>query len=146
MSNTKTNSMMRVRYNGLEKSIGYNPKCLSKPFYLTEKCCVNINEPTLYIWIVLPKDFKSDGCTIPFLFRLILGCPHTPKYVIASLIHDWIVENPKTIGYNRNLASRVFYTVLLQEGVNKLTAFVMYLGVDIWQAIKNVFIKNWEQK
>ena len=85
----------------------------------------------------------SDGCTIPKVFRWLIGCPHTGKYLPASIIHDYILEHPQTVNYNRRFASRIFKTALLNEGVSPLKAQIMYLAVDIWQAVKNIKTKKW---
>ena len=137
--------MLKIRYNGSEKLLGFNPKSLSKPFYLLDRWCVNITSFTLYNWITIPKGFVSDGCSIPFLFRLILGCKHHPQYVTASIIHDWLVENPQVIDYNRRLASEIFYTVLIQEGVNKFIAWLMFTGVEIGQIYNTIFKGKWRK-
>lgn len=137
--------MLKIRYNGSEKLLGFNPKSLNKPFYLLDKWCVNITSFTLYKWVTIPKGFVSDGCSIPFLFRLILGCKHHPQYVTASIIHDWLVENPQVIDYNRRLASEIFYTVLVQEGVSKFTAWLMFAGVEIGQIYNTIFKGKWRK-
>lgn len=135
---------MRVNYTSFDKAIGYNYKNRKKPFYLlyaifvivrygSQKICFKLADP----------NFLSDGCTIPYIFRWLIGCKHTPEYLPASIIHDWILEYPETVNYNRELASRIFKAVLLNEGVSPLKAQIMYLAVDIWQAVKNVVIRKW---
>lgn len=135
---------MQVDYTSFDKSVGYNCKNKKRPFYLLYGVYVLAREGNkkLYFKLDDPK-YTSDGCTIPRVFRIIFGCPHKPEYLPASLIHDWILEHPETVNYNRKFASQIFKTVLLNEGVSPLKAHVMYLAVDIWQALKNVFIRKW---
>ena len=74
----------------------------------------------------------------------MLGCPHTPEYLPARLIHDYVLNNPETVIHNRNLSSRIFKQVLLNEGVNKVKAEIMYLTVDIVQWVKNFKTGKWK--
>ena len=104
---------------------------------------VIVRVATQTYYIKLDKGFTSDGCTIPRFLWNIFGCPHTPEYLPASLIHDYVLNHPETVNYNRNLSSRIFKQVLLNEGINKIKAEIMYLAVDIWQAVKNVVIRKW---
>ena len=135
---------MQVNYTSFDRAVGYNCKNKKKPFYLLYAVYVIVSYANKKIYLKLDDaNFKSDGCTLWKIFWLILGCPHSPEYLPASLIHDWILEHPETVNYNRRLASRIFKTVLLNEGVSPLKAQIMYLAVDIWQALKNVFIRKW---
>ena len=102
---------------------------------------VRVDTQTYYI--KLDKGFTSDGCTIPRFLWNIFGCPHTPKYLPASIIHDWILEYPETVNYNRELASRIFKAVLLNEGVSPLKAQIMYMAVNFWQWLKNFRMRKW---
>lgn len=135
---------MQVNYTSFDKAVGYNCKNKKKPFYLLYAVYVIVSYANKKIYLKLDDtNFTSDGCTLWKIFWLILGCPHSPEYLPASLIHDWILEHPETVHYNRKLASRIFKTALLNEGVSPLKAQIMYLAVDIWQAVKNVFIRKW---
>ena len=135
---------MQVNYTSFDKAVGYNCKNKKKPFYLVLPVYVIVSYTNKKIYLKLDDaNFTSDGCTLWKIFWLILGCPHSPEYLPASLIHDWILEHPETVHYNRKLASRIFKTALLNEGVSPLKAQIMYLAVDIWQAVKNVFIRKW---
>lgn len=135
---------MQINYTKFDKAIGYNCKNKKKPFYLVLPVYVIVSYANKKIYLKLDDaNFTSDGCTLWKIFWLILGCPHSPEYLPASLIHDWILEYPETVNYNRELASRIFKTALLNEGVSPLKAQLMYIAVDFWQAVKNVFIRKW---
>ena len=92
---------------------------------------------------MIPKGFTSDGCSIPKGLRFLLGCPHTPEYVPASIIHDYLLENPEIVRYDRKTASTIFFHALLKEGVCPLKAVIMFLAVDIWQWVKNLWTRIW---
>lgn len=132
-----------VNYTDFAQVVGYNYRNREKPYYLIQHIIVIVRVDTQTYYIKLDKGFTSDGCTIPYVFRWLIGCPHTGAYLPASLIHDWILEYPETVNYNRELASRIFKTALLNEGVSPLKAQIMYIAVDTWQALKNIFIRKW---
>lgn len=135
---------MQVNYTSFDRAVGYNCKNKKKPFYLIQPIFVIVSYVNKKNYLKLDDaNFTSDGCTLWKIFWLILGCPHSPEYLPASLIHDWILEHPETVHYNRKLASRIFKAVLLNEGVSPLKAQIMYLAVDFWQAVKNIFIRKW---
>lgn len=134
---------MNIYYADFNKCIGYNCYNKSKPFYLLSDVIVIIEENKKKIYLKLPKGFQSDGCTIWKPFRLILGCQHTPEYVIGSIIHDYIINNPKTVKYKRNLSSRILLNCWIKEGVNPVKAYIMYLCVDFYQWARNFFVTRW---
>lgn len=134
---------IEVNYTDFATAIGYNYRNKEKPYYLTQHIIVIVRVATQTYYIKLDKGFTSDGCTIPRFLWNLLGCPHTPEYLPASLIHDWILAHPEKVFHNRKFASRIFEQALLNEGVSPLKAQIMYLAVDIWQAVKNVFIRKW---
>lgn len=135
---------MQINYTKFDKAIGYNCKNPKKPFYLIQPIFVIVSYANKKLYLRLDDaNFTSDGCTLWKIFWLILGCPHSPEYLPASIIHDYILDNPHLVHYHRELASQIFKTALLNEGVSPLKAQIMYLAVDIWQAVKNVFIRKW---
>lgn len=134
---------MQVTYTSFKKAVGYNCKNLEKPFYLLESIYVIVTYANKKLYLKIQEGFLSDGCTIPKGFRWLMGCPHTGKYLPASIIHDYILEHPQIVNYKRKLASRIFKIALLNEGVKPFKAQVMYLAVDLWQAVKNIKTKKW---
>ena len=134
---------IEVNYTDFATAIGYNYRNKEKPYYLMQHIIVIVRVATQTYYIKLDKGFTSDGCTVPYIFRWIIGCPHSPEYLPASLIHDWILEHPETVHYNRKLASRIFKAVLLNEGVSPLKAQIMYMAVNFWQWLKNFRMRKW---
>lgn len=132
-----------VNYTDFAQVVGYNYRNREKPYYLMQHIIVIVRVDTQTYYIKLDKGFTSDGCTIPRFLWNMLGCPHSPEYLPASLIHDWILEHPETVHYNRKLASRIFEQALLNEGVSPLKAHVMYLAVEFGQWWNNFKTKRW---
>lgn len=135
---------MRVDYTSFDKAIGYNYKNRKKPFYLlyaifvivrygSQKICFKLDDP----------NFLSDGCTIPYIFRWLIGCKHTPEYLPASIIHDYILRHPEIVNYDRQLASLILKTALLNEGVKPFKAQLMYLAAELCQWVKNFKNRKW---
>lgn len=133
---------MEICYN-FDHEIEYNCKDRKKPFRIRQGVVVSFKQGLKSRPFMIPKGFTSDGCSIPKGLRFLLGCPHTPEYVPASIIHDYLLENPEIVRYDRKTASTIFFNALLNEGVSPLKAQIMYLAVDIWQALKNIFIRKW---
>lgn len=76
------------------------------------------------------KGYKFDGATIPF--NIGKG---NMKLLIPALFHDILCDNKQFVDYDRNLASRIFKALLLDCGVNKTTAQVMFLAVEAYQTL-----------
>ena len=133
-----------VNYTDFAQVVGFNYRNRKKPYYLMQNTYVIVQERNgRKYYLKMNKGFVSDGCTIPRFLWTIFACPHTPEYLPASLIHDWLLCHPQAIERNRNLSSRIFRQVLLNEGVNKIKAEIMYLTVDIVQWVKNFKTGKW---
>lgn len=75
-----------------------------------------------------------DGASIP----LKIG-KSDMRLLIPALYHDIMCEDKRKIDYQRNLSSLIFRELLIQCGVNKVLAQIMYLAVDNYQKL----IKEW---
>ena len=133
---------MEINYI-LDKEIGYNYLNKKKPFRILRGAPIRVCIGKKKIYFMIPAGFSSDGCSIPKVFRFLLGCPHTPQYVPASIIHDYILDHPDIVRYDRKTASEIFFNTLLKEGVCRVQAVIMYLAVDLWQWVKNFFVEKW---
>lgn len=133
-----------VNYTDFARVVGYNYRNREKPYYLIQHIIVIVRVDTQTYYIKLDKGFTSDGCTIPQFLWNIFGCPHTPKYLPASLIHDWILQYPQTVRRNRKLSSLILKTALLNEGVKPLKAHLMYLAAELCQWWGNFKTHKWE--
>lgn len=134
---------MYVYYN-FEHSIEFNSKEKNKPFVLSRTVYIKIEKKGKRVqWLTIPRGFKSDGCSIPKIFRWLLGCQHTPQFVPASIIHDYLIENSDLVSYDRKRASLIFFHSLINEGVSPVKAALMFIGVELWQAVKNLWEDKW---
>ena len=133
---------MEICYN-FDHEIEYNCKDRKKPFRIVRGVVVSFTQGVKAKPFMIPKGFTSDGCSIPKPLRFLLGCPHTPEYVPASIIHDYLLEKPEIVRYDRKTASEIFFHALLKEGVSPVQAVIMYLAVDLWQAVKNLWTEKW---
>lgn len=83
----------------------------------------------------IPKQFRWDGATIPSIFWWIIGSKTNPKFMTASLLHDYLCCNKYVINFDRKLSSKVFRSCLITAGVNKIKAHVMYCIIEIYQSL-----------
>lgn len=130
--------MIDINYNDLCDKILYNFKDKNKPFEIINDAMIFVTAPNTFNFKI-KKGFKSDGCTIPVFVRKFLGCKHTPEYIPAAIVHDFILENPGVINFDLELSNSIFKAALLKEGVSPMKAKIMYFGVKIYQGIKNIF-------
>ena len=112
-----------------------------KPFQTQKSALLKIiykdNEGKEFNKIVSnPTNYTYDGASIPF--KIGKG---NMKLLIPALFHDIFCEDKSIINFNRHLSSLIFKDLLLQCGVCKVTAEIMYLSVDTYQR----FMKGWQQ-
>ncbi len=135
---------IEVNYTDFAPAVGFNYRNKKKPYYLMRHVIVIVRlEAGRRYYLKLKEDFVSDGCTIPRFLWTIFACPHTPEYLPASLIHDWLLCHPQAIDRDRKLASRIFKQILIKEGVSKSKAQLMYWIVDIVQWLRNFKTGKW---
>jgi Protein of unknown function (DUF1353) len=82
--------------------------------------------------VTVPPRFAWDGASVPRVLWNII--PPWGSYSGAALVHDWLyrtrtscASSTKTI--TKEEADRVFYELMLEDGVRKSSAWVM------WQAV-----------
>lgn len=126
--------MMRYIYPGMTKD--EIELCNTYPF---------VNKATLYVSIYykklersytfrIDKGYSWNGADIPRLVWSILGISQQDnRILIASLLHDFCCENRGFIGFNRKLSSLILKGLLIEAGVHKWKANIMYWFVDLWQ-------------
>lgn len=134
---------MQVDYTSFDRAVGYNYKNSTKPFYLLEPVYVIIRYANKKLYFKLEESFTSDGCSIPYIFRWLIGCQHTPGYIPASLIHDWVLQHPQAVHRNRKFSSLILKTALLKEGANPFKAQLMYLAAELCQWVGNFKTRRW---
>jgi len=76
--------------------------------------------------LIIPIGFVTDGASIPrFLWR-VFGHPFQAKFLRAAVIHDYLLAKAL---YTKEIADEIFYIILLQDGVGKRKAKLMYWAV-----------------
>ena len=81
----------------------------------------------------IPKGYCWNGSDIPRLLWRIIGSQYDPQYLVASCLHDYMLENKNIIDNNRLLTSKVFKLCLLEAGVSEFKASIMFKAVDVFQ-------------
>ena len=89
------------------------------------------------ITITAPKGYKFDGATIPFGIG-----KGDMKLLIPALFHDIMCDNKAVINYNRKQADLIFKECLVECGVNRILAQLMYLAVEAYQ----ILFCDWSKK
>ena len=79
------------------------------------------------IYISVPEGFITDLASIPRLFRSIYSVHG--QHTRAAVIHDYLYSQSDPRAFTRSQADRIFYEAMLELGVRKSKAYVMYLGV-----------------
>ena len=78
--------------------------------------------------ITVPAGFLYDGASIPSIAQPLTYTPFLPKVMLAALVHDYLY----TTGEVRRIeADSIFFQLLIDSGVPRLTAELMYTGVRI---------------
>lgn len=79
--------------------------------------------------LVIPQDFDTDLASIPrWLWSII--APSRSEFIPASILHDYLYTCHN--GFERQQVDRIFYNVLLANGVPKLRAYQMYVAVRLF--------------
>lgn len=80
--------------------------------------------------ITVPKGFAWDGASVPNLIQSII--PRWGMYSSAVLVHDYLYDKSCKIIISRKDTDNLFYSQLIEDNVNKLQSFAMYLGVRLF--------------
>lgn len=74
----------------------------------------------------IPKGFETDFASVPKSLWNIL--PPLGKHNRASLLHDFLYVNNIN---SRKYSDHLFLCTMLEDGVNKIKAYLMYFGVRL---------------
>ena len=77
--------------------------------------------------ITVPTGFSCDGASIPRLCWLWL--PKWGRYYEAAIVHDWNYHSKQL---TRKQSDTLFLEQMLEDGVLKHRAYIMYACVRIW--------------
>lgn len=78
--------------------------------------------------VIVPKGFIFNGASIPVIAQLITYTPFHPKIMAAALIHDYLYQSHEV---SRVWADSIFYCLLIDNGVPKSKAEIMFQGVRL---------------
>ena len=84
---------------------------------------------------LIEKDYTWNGADIPRLFWRLIGASNDNRFLIGSMIHDFLCENHDIIDNNRALSTDVFNALLKIAKVNPLARFLMKNSVAMFQTL-----------
>lgn len=84
---------------------------------------------------VIEKNYCWNGADIPRLFWRLIGASNDNRFLIGSMIHDFLCENHDIIDNNRALSTDVFNALLKIAKVNPLARFLMKNSVAMFQTL-----------
>lgn len=97
-----------------------------KTLVLEETYFINLAPYGLKITLAIDEGFEWDGASIPRVFWITIGSPYNPIFMTAGLIHDYLYRYQPV---ERKDADKVFHKILRENGVGRINAFRMYMGV-----------------
>lgn len=111
---------------------------------ITTKCSFGFTIYNGYVW---------NGADIPRLLWCSIGSRTDNDFLIASMIHDYllefkkymleeVLENSITVKEYRRLTSLIFRHILKEQGTNTIKANIMSWAVQVFQATVNN--KEWK--
>ena len=77
--------------------------------------------------IVVPKFFQYDGSSIPTAAWPLIGTPFNPRFMTASVFHDWIYHTHQAA---RKAADQWLHDILIEDGVPSTKAWIMHSAVS----------------
>jgi len=95
---------------------------------IKDKKRFEVLEDIFYKNIIIHEGFKTDGASIKF-GRYAVGCPFEGVYLGPAIVHDMLYVSKKC---SRKEADKEFKEALLDVGVSKLKANVMYYAVRMF--------------
>jgi hypothetical protein len=78
------------------------------------------------VTIHVPRFFQYDGASIPAVAWQIIGTPFNPRFMIASVFHDWLYHTHQV---PRPAADKLHYDLLVEDGVAPWKASAMNFAV-----------------
>jgi hypothetical protein len=79
-------------------------------------------------WIHIRAGFITDGASVPRLLWRVVGHPFQGRALAAAIVHDALYQ---VEAIPRAEADRVFYELLIANGVSRGKAWAMFAGVRI---------------
>lgn len=125
------------------------------PFKLDNDVIVTIDTDERKFSFKIKKGYIWNGADIPRIFWRVIGSSTDNAYLVASLIHDYMLEyrweiiedvlkNSMDIKEYRRLTSLIFRQILKDTDTNIIKANIMSWAVQTWQVIGGS--KQWTKK
>lgn len=125
------------------------------PFELFNSIKVTILTDIRTITFDIYNGYTWNGADIPRILWRIVGSRTSNEFLIASMLHDYMLEfkkyilkeflyNMMTVSEYRRLTSLVFREKLKEQGTNTIKANIMAWAVDVFQHYGNR--KGWNIK
>lgn len=92
-----------------------------------------------WIYIVVPKWFKTDFASIPIILQILVK-PYDPRWILWSIIHDYLFSKARTLKEFQD-ANDVFYEAIQVTGTPKYLAVMAYLWVSVSKYVYYFFAK-----
>ena len=83
----------------------------------------------------IEKNYTWNGADIPRPFWRLIGASNDNRFLIGSMIHDFLCENHDIIDNNRALSTDVFNALLKTAKVNPIKRFLIKNSVALWQTL-----------
>ncbi len=114
------------------------------PFKLDNDVIVIIETTKRRICYKIDSGYTWNGADIPRFVWRIVGSQYDPTFLIASMVHDLLIEkrhyileetlqNTVTLKEYRRLTSLIFRQLLKDYGTKTLKANIMAWAVQTWQ-------------
>lgn len=123
------------------------------PFELFNTVRVTITTTERVFNFNIYNGFVWDGANIPRFFYRLIGSRTSNRFLIASLLHDFIldmkyyimrncIKEDITIPEYRRLTSLIFRETIKKHGTNTIKANIMSFFIDVFQHYFNK--KRWK--
>lgn len=124
------------------------------PFELFKTFTVTVKTDRRKFSFDIYNGYTWNGADIPKFFWRMIGSRTSNEFLIASMLHDFMLEfkgyilrevlkNKMTVSEYRRLTSLVFREKLKEQGTNTIKANIMAWAVDVFQHYGNR--KEWKK-
>ena len=114
------------------------------PFEVCNTVCIEVFTTKRTFKFSIFNGYTWNGADIPRFFWRIIGSRTDNDFLIASMLHDWLLEfkkymlnevlkNSLSIKEYRRLTTLIFRHVIKTQGTNVIKANVMSWFIDVFQ-------------
>jgi len=107
----------------------YTDVCIKPLKAYTYLTCLDIDFTVDDQRFIIPKGFKTNLASIPKIAWPIMAPAHS-SLIRPAIIHDWFYR--KTCDFTRKQADLIFYHMLINDGIPRYKASVMYYSVRLF--------------